>query len=62
VRPRWLISATTTTASVLAARLIVKLTAIGQRSMRHRSVVASFDNVFKLDKSECTAAGHDREG
>ncbi|MEH6950093.1 hypothetical protein V4R08_01875 [Nitrobacter sp. NHB1] len=48
-------------ASVFAPRLIVKLPAIGQRSMRHRSVVASFDNVFKLDKSECTAA-HDREG
>jgi hypothetical protein len=50
VCPLRLISATATTASVFAPRLIVKLPAIGQRSMRHRSVVTSFRDVFKLGK------------
>src|ERR1044071_8565974 len=48
----------TTTASVLAPRLIVKLPAIGQRSMRHRSVIVSFENISKLAGPNEKQAGH----
>jgi hypothetical protein len=47
VRPPWLTSATTVTASVLAPRLMVKEPAIGQRSMRARRIGDLLEVILK---------------